>query len=210
MEKLSQNVWPAIGKSLGTGISDPLPNGIIIPPGQRHQTALIPIPWSGRVWPRQFCSDVGDNCLLGDCGSSSCWDRSSTNTTLFEVTVQPEDMYYDISLVDGYTMSIDVIPDDSLCKSISCQAPPYLGLGKSGEVVCPASLENVYGCVSDCSLYGLDKDCCRGAFNSADICQPSSTWFKQVCPDAYSYPYDDKTSTNYCQPSNITIIFSCT
>lgn len=120
---------------------------------------------------------------------------------------------------------MDVIPDNMLCRNISCHAPPYLGLNKSGKAICPANnmvhlnvsdnssaplgLDNVYGCVSDCSLYRLDEDCCVGAFNSPKSCQPSSTWFKQVCPEAYSYPYDDKTSTYQCQSSNMTIIFGC-
>lgn len=90
----SQIIWPAI---LGNGALSPLPDGIMLPPGQRYKTAPIPLPWSGRVWPRQLCSEAGDNCLVGDCGSSVC-SRSSTNTTLFEMTINSNEMFYDISL----------------------------------------------------------------------------------------------------------------
>lgn len=95
----SQHIWPAIHTAYGDITLDPLRDILIIPPNTSVQTLPLSIPWSGRVWARQFCSSRGDNCLLGDCGSSSCLHSSSASTTLFEMTVlEADNMNYDISL----------------------------------------------------------------------------------------------------------------
>ncbi|KAK4447473.1 putative thaumatin family protein [Podospora aff. communis PSN243] len=52
-------------------------------------------------------------------------------------------------------------------------------------------------CLSACSATNNPRDCCTGDFNDPNICQPSlySAQAKRVCPDAYSYAFDDQTST---------------
>ncbi|EMS68137.1 hypothetical protein TRIUR3_12323 [Triticum urartu] len=42
--------------------------------------------------------------------------------------------------------------------------------------------------------------CCSGAYGSPSTCRPSaySQYFKSACPRAYSYAYDDSTSTFTC------------
>jgi hypothetical protein len=52
-------------------------------------------------------------------------------------------------------------------------------------------------CYSACAKNNLPEDCCTGAHNSPSTCQPSqySQAIKAVCPDAYSYAFDDQTST---------------
>ncbi|KAH8698909.1 thaumatin [Talaromyces proteolyticus] len=52
-------------------------------------------------------------------------------------------------------------------------------------------------CLSMCSKYGRDSDCCSGSHDTPEKCSPNmySTAAKRVCPDAYSYAYDDATST---------------
>ena len=52
-------------------------------------------------------------------------------------------------------------------------------------------------CLSACEKTQSDEDCCRGHHNSPDTCQPSlySQQAKMVCPDAYSFAYDDHKST---------------
>ncbi|KAK4239743.1 hsp70-like protein [Achaetomium macrosporum] len=52
-------------------------------------------------------------------------------------------------------------------------------------------------CLSPCSAYHTAADCCTGPFNSADTCKPSpySQAAKRVCPDAYSFAFDDRAST---------------
>lgn len=52
-------------------------------------------------------------------------------------------------------------------------------------------------CLSACHATGHDKDCCTGDYDTAATCPRSmySRAAKAVCPDAYSYPYDDTSST---------------
>lgn len=52
-------------------------------------------------------------------------------------------------------------------------------------------------CLSPCSATGNPEDCCTGRYGSPDACAPSaySRAAKRVCPDAYSYAYNDRAST---------------
>lgn len=52
-------------------------------------------------------------------------------------------------------------------------------------------------CLSACAKYNEDKYCCIGSYNGPSQCGHNyySTSAKTVCPDAYSYAYDDQTST---------------
>lgn len=52
-------------------------------------------------------------------------------------------------------------------------------------------------CLSACQATGSAKDCCTGKYATPDKCPRSaySRAAKAVCPDAYSYPYDDGAST---------------
>jgi hypothetical protein len=52
-------------------------------------------------------------------------------------------------------------------------------------------------CLSPCSARGSPQDCCTGPYNSPEACEPSdySKRAKDVCPDAYSFAYDDVSST---------------
>lgn len=52
-------------------------------------------------------------------------------------------------------------------------------------------------CYSACAKYNQDKYCCTGKYDSPNSCKTNyySTAAKKVCPDAYSFAYDDQTST---------------
>ncbi|GJN67592.1 hypothetical protein PLICBS_001619 [Purpureocillium lilacinum] len=52
-------------------------------------------------------------------------------------------------------------------------------------------------CKSACAATGSDKDCCVGKYHDPKICKPSlySKSVKAVCPDAYSFAFDDQQST---------------
>lgn len=52
-------------------------------------------------------------------------------------------------------------------------------------------------CLSACKSTLSDRDCCSGEYDDPDRC-PRSAYArraKEVCPDAYSFPYDDAAST---------------
>lgn len=52
-------------------------------------------------------------------------------------------------------------------------------------------------CLSACAKYNSPKYCCTGKYDGPSKCSHNyySTAAKKVCPDAYSYAYDDQSST---------------
>lgn len=52
-------------------------------------------------------------------------------------------------------------------------------------------------CNSACAASGDSKDCCTGKHDDPETCKPSrySKEAKAVCPDAYSFAFDDDKST---------------
>lgn len=52
-------------------------------------------------------------------------------------------------------------------------------------------------CASACAKYNQASYCCTGSYDSPDVCKSNyySTAAKKVCPDAYSFAFDDQTST---------------
>jgi len=73
---------------------------------------------------------------------------------------------------------------------------------KPGDGIYPYPDDNIQRpifdpCLSACSSTNDPQDCCTGRYNDPNICRPSlySAQAKMVCPDAYSYAFDDQTST---------------
>ena len=73
---------------------------------------------------------------------------------------------------------------------------------KPGDSVYPYPDDNIQRpvfdpCFSACASTHSDSDCCTGSYDDPGVCQPSlySQSAKAVCPDAYSYAFDDQTST---------------
>ncbi|KAI0019689.1 thaumatin family protein [Xylariomycetidae sp. FL0641] len=73
---------------------------------------------------------------------------------------------------------------------------------KPGDGVYPYPDDNVERpvfdpCKSACAATNKPKDCCTGHYNTPQSCSPSaySDKAKAICPDAYSYAFDDQTST---------------
>jgi len=73
---------------------------------------------------------------------------------------------------------------------------------KPGDGVYPYPDDNIQRplfnpCLSACARWNKPQYCCTGKYGSPGSCKPSdySMQAKQVCPDAYSYAFDDQTST---------------
>nr|VDD56335.1 unnamed protein product [Brassica oleracea] len=85
---------------------------------------------------------------------------------------------------------------------------------RSAMAICPNELSvpnggSVVACKSACEAFGTPQYCCTGAFDKPETCPPTdySRIFKTACPKAYSYAYDDATSTFTCANANYSIIF---
>jgi len=106
-------------------------------------------------------------------------------------------------------MPVSFVPSggSGQCTTIECRSD----LNRN----CPAGLEltnikgHVVGCKSACMAFNKPEYCCTGDFNSPNKCEPSSysKVFKASCPMAYSYAYDDETSTFTCKGADYLISF---
>lgn len=171
--------------------------------------------WGGRIWGRTNCNGAG-HCETGDCGNRIQCNGAGgiPPVTLAEFTFDGwgNQDYYDVSLVDGYNLPMQIRPIAGTfrregggkydCNVAGCNAdlnarcPNELAIRNSGGW--PVA------CKSACMHFNTDEYCCRGAHNTPQTCK-SSMWprnypqiFKSACPDAYSYAYDDTSSTFTC------------
>ncbi|KAH3856117.1 uncharacterized protein LOC127871166 [Dreissena polymorpha] len=171
----------------------------------------VPNHWSGRVWGRTHCK--GNRCETGDCGRGVHCNGAGgvPPVTLAEITFDAgsskKQDFYDISLVDGYNIQMSINPfpgtyegqphGNYYCRRAGCNAD----LNRS----CPSELQvhgtgGVVACKSACEAFRRDDFCCKGRHNTPQTCPPFhySRIFKNACPQAYSYAYDDQTSTFTC------------
>ncbi|KAK1279310.1 hypothetical protein QJS04_geneDACA023004 [Acorus gramineus] len=194
VNKCSYTVWaaavPGGGQQLNQGQS---------------WTLNVPAGTAGaRVWARTGCSFDGSgngHCQTGDCGGVlACTAYGSPPNTLAEYSLNQFNNldFYDISLVDGFNVPMDFSPTNGAgCKDIRCTADV------NGQ--CPGALQAPGGCNSPCTVFKTNKYCCNSG-----SCRPTdySRYFKGLCPDAYSYPKDDATSTFTCAAgSNYQVVF---
>ncbi|KAJ1295874.1 hypothetical protein BS78_01G256400 [Paspalum vaginatum] len=211
-------VWPGLLSSAGSGA---LPTtGFALAPGESRAVAA-PAGWSGRLWGRTLCAADGATgrfaCATGDCGSGDVQCNgggAAPPATLAEFTLDGSGGldFFDVSLVDGYNLPMLVTPTPS--SSASATAGSGGGNGKCAptgcaaelNAACPADLrvtaaaDGPVACRSACDAFGDAQYCCSGAYGSPSACKPSaySEFFKAACPRAYSYAYDDATSTFTC------------
>ncbi|KAJ0039242.1 hypothetical protein Pint_24047 [Pistacia integerrima] len=150
-------------------------------------------------------------CITGDYGGGlNCAGAGGAPpVSLAEFTLNSPMDFYDVSLVDGYNLPISVIPSDGTgdkCRAIMCvsdlnqKCPNELQQVEKGKVV---------GCKSACMAFNKPEFCCTDAFGDPNTCKPTqfSKIFKESCPMAYSYTYDDLTTTFTCNGANYLISF---
>ncbi|KAK9874692.1 hypothetical protein WA026_005512 [Henosepilachna vigintioctopunctata] len=178
-------------------------------------SVYAPDNWAGRFWARTWCyANNNNHCYTGDCGNRvECNGAGGTPpATLAEITLKGDQGldFYDISLVDGFNVKASMTPiggqgDGSRysCKQAGCNT--YINDRCPSELLVREPNGQPIGCKSACLAFNTDQYCCRGAHNTPQTCR-SSDWprnypamFKQWCPDAYSYAYDDHKSTFTCR-----------
>ncbi|KAK3410458.1 hypothetical protein EUGRSUZ_J02443, partial [Eucalyptus grandis] len=180
--------------------------GFALDPGA-STSVTVPASWSGRIWGPTLCSQDPATgkfaCLTGDCGSSALECSGAGGLD-----------FYDVSLVDRYNLPMLVVPHGGAAsRAGNCTA---MGCAANLNVACPqemkvtsAGSEGGVACKSACDAFGDPQYCCSGAYGSPNTCNPSqySEFFKRACPKAYSYAYDDGTSTFTCASADYEITF---
>nr|GMD94444.1 thaumatin-like protein 1B [Ipomoea batatas] len=215
INKCEQTIWPGILSNAGVAPLDT--TGFALQAGE-SRTINVPSSWGGRFWGRTHCSQDSTGkftCVTGDCGSGQvecAGGNAAPPATLAEFTLDGHGGldFYDVSLVDGYNLPMLVVPQGGTgdnCTSTGCRVDVN-GLCPSALKVTSSAGESV-ACKSACEAFGDPQYCCSGAYGTPDTCKPSSysQMFKSACPSAYSYAYDDQTSTFTCASADYTITF---
>uniref|UniRef100_A0ACD5VN92 Uncharacterized protein n=1 Tax=Avena sativa TaxID=4498 RepID=A0ACD5VN92_AVESA len=139
---------------------------------------------------------------------ATCTNYSQPPNTLAEFTIsqgQTKQDFFDISLIDGFNVPMDFLPVPVQGRS-GCGKGPRCPANITSQ--CPSELKAPDGCNDACTVFNQDRYCCTG--NAASNCSSTnySVFFKQMCPDAYSYPMDDNSTIFSCSTgTNYQIIF---
>ncbi|WRT66204.1 uncharacterized protein IL334_003157 [Kwoniella shivajii] len=181
---------------------------------KQEDTFPVPDDWtSGRIWARTGCTinELGlFVCLTGNCGNGSATDSichvsNDPPATLAEFTLSPNGSdNYDISLVDGFNVPLNIYNSDPKCTSPICEG----NINKYCPSVLKTGLDTNginLGCMTPCNagfgdeLYG-NRACCTGAYgNDSMLCESCGMdyydLFKDNCNQAYAYAYDEKSGT---------------
>lgn len=216
VNKCDYTVWPGI---LSNADSPPLSTtGFTLQKGE-SKSITAPTSWGGRFWGRTLCSQDSTgkfSCVTGDCGSNKIECSGSgaappASLAEFKLDGSGGLDFFDVSLVDGYNLPLLVVPQGGTgqnCTSTGCVAD-LNGSCPSELKVTSADSDDSVACKSACEAFNKPQYCCSGAYATPDTCKPStySQIFKSACPHAYSYAYDDKTSTFTCASADYTISF---
>jgi len=219
------NIWPGILTSESTG---PGTGGFFLA-STKSVTLSVANNWSGRIWARTNCTfneaNVG-SCATGSCGNAlNCSVSGTPPTTLAEFTLQGggNQDFFDLSQVNGYNVPMAIFPNSTntvTSKTPICQWDNS-GLLENSEDLqtivldqCPDALLFQYednpaaGCIDACDRFLNSSFCCTGPNNTAATCGPTpySKIFKALCPNAYSFPFDDPSST-FTLPSESTVSY---
>ncbi|XP_021858764.2 pathogenesis-related thaumatin-like protein 3.5 [Spinacia oleracea] len=209
-------IWP--GTLSGSGTPALSSTGFQLDSGKSARLEAVP-GWSGRIWARTGCKfDVtgAGKCQTGDCGGRLECDGSGATppASLFEITLGQGSNkdFYDVSMVDGYNLPLVAWPtgtNGAACNATGCISDLNMGCPKELQVMGGDGGGGVIACKSACEAFGLDHYCCSGQFANPTTCQPSfySQVFKRACPRAYSYAFDDASSTFTCKAYNYAIVF---
>ncbi|GJU77193.1 thaumatin-like protein 1b [Tanacetum coccineum] len=215
VNKCDQTIWPGILSN--AGIAPLEPTGFALQKGET-KVLTAPASWGGRFWGRTHCSQDSNNkftCGTGDCGSGKiecAGAGAAPPATLAEFTLDGDGGmdFFDVSLVDGYNLPMLVAPTGGTGRNCT-----YTGCMVDLNGACPTPLKVTsddgegVACKSACEAFGDQEYCCSGAYGTPDTCKPSSysQLFKTACPRAYSYAYDDKTSTFTCIGADYQVTF---
>ncbi|KAJ3670038.1 hypothetical protein LUZ60_010362 [Juncus effusus] len=196
INKCSYTVWGAASPGGGQQLD----------PGASWSFNVADGTTAARVWARTGCSfdsNGNGNCQTGDCGGVlACTGYGQPPNTLAEYALDQSGGldYIDISLVDGFNVPLDFLPTSNGCSSgPKCEADI--------TSQCPSQLQAPGGCNNPCTVFKTNEYCCT---DGQGTCGPTSysQFFKNLCPDAYSYPQDTVNDVFTCPGnSNYQVVF---
>lgn len=212
-------VWVAVQSNAGIPATDT--TGVALAQGQNFVLNTVGN-WGGRMWGRTLCDfNSTPACATGNCGGLECNGNGGTppaSWAEFTLDGSAGKDFYDVSLVDGYNLPVQIEPTAGTFTPDPNQGQYWCGKPTCTSDLlktCPAALQvldnanQVIACKSACVAFGTSQYCCSDANNTSATCPPTnySQIFKAACPSQYSYAYDDKTSTFTCMSQGYTVTF---
>ncbi|KAM7523118.1 hypothetical protein LguiA_013020 [Lonicera macranthoides] len=210
-------IWPATFTAGGGGQLSK--TGFSLDQATVSSPIDVPAAWSGRVWARTECTTDPTGkfkCPVADCGSDQVACNGKTGVppaTLAEFTLVPNGTdTFDVSNVDGFNLPLSITPQGGAgpnCTTTSCGVD--INADCPQELVVKDANGAAVGCKSACLAFKTPQYCCTGSFDTPQTCPPTnySMFFKQRCPQAYSFAYDDHSSTFTCTGSPTYAITFC-
>jgi len=227
--KCPQDIWVS---PLTNNQGKMLAEGIIKLANSASKSYNIPdTEWGGRFWPKIGCDATGQNCQMGQsvppCKPGGCDPPADTKVEFhFPPSSSSEAVWYDVSLVDGYSLPAQIIPSvqQGSCVTTNCAVslaacPTESDVGdlrvvKNGKTV---------ACLSPCKKWNYSAPYGSGKPETiapgVDYCCPTPPitpakcssgpviktkyvdLIHRTCPSAYSYAYDDKAGLHNCPVS---------
>ncbi|XP_020157068.1 probable receptor-like protein kinase At5g20050 [Aegilops tauschii subsp. strangulata] len=188
----SYTVWPA---------AVPLGGGMQLDPGKWWTLGVPAGTAGGRVWARTGCifdANGNGSCQTGDCGGELvCARNGQPPNTVAEFALGQFNNtdVFNISLVLGFNVPMEFLPVPTH-GGPDCSKWPRCVADITSQ--CPSNLKVPGGCNNACTR------------NRSNSCKPTTylRFFKQLCPDAYSYPKDYSSSTFTCPTgTNYQVVF---
>jgi hypothetical protein len=153
-----------------------------------------PDKWSGRIWPRSECT--------GDPGKLKCAQTGNDTLAEFTLTAGMNSDWYDISLVDGFTIPTGILQLDAPWTPSPSYVPggPLGADQQCGSPICAVDLNlNCPDSQQMKDTTGKVVGCKNGqSSNGGHGATPVTSYMKMGCPTSYTYPYDDPQSLFIC------------
>jgi hypothetical protein len=220
-----------------------LPDGIVKLAAKTgsHGYTMPATGWAGRFWPKTGCDATGNACATGQalppCPATGCQPPADTKVEFFFGPDGGTDRpFYDVSLVDGYSLGAKIVPSTSggRCTPTSCALDltqcPTTEIQSIGNLQITNATGAVVQCFSPCKKWGWPLPLGDGETESDPtgqaMCCPSPvtpeacnagavtttqyvTQVHQDCPSAYAFSYDDKGGSHDCDPGTTFQVTLC-
>jgi hypothetical protein len=227
----TQDVWIASQPNAGYGV---LPGPGATKLAARGGTLSYTLPsagWAGRFWPKTGCDASGESCTTGQaippCPATGCQPPADTKVEFFfPPSSSSSRPYYDVSLVDGFSIAMRIEPStsDATCVPTSCELDlsscPADEIDGVGDLRIWNGSGDVVQCFAPCKKWtwptplgdGQTEQstvgaamCCPNPPASSEQCNAgpvAKTKYVELahaeCSSAYSFAFDDKGGSHDC------------